>query len=128
MQNKIRTIIIDDEEEGRYILQSMLSKFPEIEIIAVSGDAESGLDVINRLKPDLVFLDIRMPQISGIDLAKQLIENQIYTSIVFVTAYDKFGVQAIKLAAFDYLLKPVDPDEIQRVISRYKKRKKPDNL
>jgi two-component system LytT family response regulator len=69
-----------------------------------------------------------MPQISGIDLAKQLIENQIYTSIVFVTAYDKFGVQAIKLAAFDYLLKPVDPDEIQRVISRYKKRKKPDNL
>ena len=76
----------------------------------------------------MVFLDIRMPQISGIDLAKQLIENQIYTSIVFVTAYDKFGVQAIKLAAFDYLLKPVDPDEIQRVISRYKKRKKPDNL
>ena len=118
--SKIRAIIIDDELEGRYVLQSMLTRLTDVDVVAVAEDAESGLELIVKLAPDIIFLDIRMPRMSGLDLVKKLAEKQINTTIVFVTAYDKFGIQAIKLAAFDYLLKPINPDEIQRVIERFK--------
>lgn len=119
MTNKIRTLIIDDEIEGRYVLETMLAKIQEIELLASLGDAESGIDAIENLRPELVFLDIRMPQMSGLDMVKVLHERKLVTTIVFVTAYDKFGIQAIKLAAFDYLLKPIDPEELRLVIHRY---------
>lgn len=116
---KIRTIIIDDEQDGRDVLQNLLAFIPEIELIAIVNDADSGLDAIQNMLPDLVFLDIRMPRKSGLEMMIELAEKQINTTIVFVTAYDKFAIQAIKLAAFDYLLKPVDLDELKRVIQRF---------
>jgi two-component system LytT family response regulator len=119
MRNKIRTLIIDDEIEGRYVLETMLVKIQEIELLASLGDAESGIEAIEKLKPELVFLDIRMPHMSGLDMVKVLHERKLMTTIVFVTAYDKFGIQAIKLAAYDYLLKPIDPEELRLVIHRY---------
>ena len=97
----------------------MLAMIQEIELLASLGDAESGIDAIEKLRPELVFLDIRMPQMSGLDMVKVLHERKLMTTIVFVTAYDKFGIQAIKLAAFDYLLKPIDPEELRLVIHRY---------
>ena len=112
MRNKIRTLIIDDEIEGRYVLETMLVKIQEIELLASLGDAESGIEAIEKLKPELVFLDIRMPHMSGLDMVKVLHERKLMTTIVFVTAYDKFGIQAIKLAAYDYLIKPIDPSII----------------
>lgn len=127
MRNKIRTLIIDDEIEGRYVLETMLAKIQEVDLLASLGDAESGIDAIEKLRPELVFLDIRMPQMSGLDMVKVLHERKLMTTIVFVTAYDKFGIQAIKLAAFDYLLKPIDPEELRLVIHRYLEGKRPIN-
>jgi two-component system LytT family response regulator len=124
MKNKIKALIIDDEIEGRYVLETMLARIQEIELLASLGDAESGLDAIEKLNPELVFLDIRMPYMSGLDMVKELHERKLTTTIVFVTAYDKFGIQAIKLAAYDYLLKPIDPEELRSVIHRFIKSKK----
>jgi len=118
--NNIRTIIIDDETESRYLLESMLTKYPEVELLAQADDAASGLELIIQLHPDLVFLDIRMPTMTGLDLVKELSNHKLRTTIVFVSAYDKFAIRAIKLTTFDYLLKPINPEDIQRVIERMK--------
>lgn len=119
--HKIRTVVVDDEQEGRDVLQSLLEGFKEIELIGMADGAETGLDLILRTRPDLVFLDIRMPRKTGIEVAAELSGNRVRPSVVFVTAFDEYAILAIRVAAFDFLLKPVDPDELRQVISRYQK-------
>jgi two-component system LytT family response regulator len=126
--SKIRTIIIDDEQEARDVLQNLLATITDIQLIALAENAEKGKKVILDMQPDLVFLDIRMPRKSGLDLAKELIDKQLNTTLVFVTAYDKFALEAIRVSAFDYLLKPVDTNELQRVIQRFRSEKQENNL
>jgi DNA-binding LytR/AlgR family response regulator len=121
--NKIRTIVVDDEQESRDVLQSLLEGFEEIELIGMADGAEKGIELILRTRPDLVFLDIRMPRKSGLEVAQELSERQIRPTVVFVTAFDEYAIQAIRLAAFDFLLKPVDPDELSQVINRFQKEK-----
>jgi len=121
--SKIRTIIIDDEASGREVMQALLENIPEVELKAVCNSADSGLQSILQLNPDLVFLDIQMPVKSGLDVVKELVNLQVATTVVFVTAHDKYAIQAIKLAAFDFLLKPVDPDELHEVIRKFQAKK-----
>ncbi len=120
---KIHTIIIDDETAGREVMLALLERIPEVQLMAVCDGADAGLEAILRLSPELVFLDVQMPVKSGIDVVRELLNHEINTTVVFVTAYEKYAIQAIKLAAFDFLLKPVDPDELHEVIRKFQAKK-----
>lgn len=100
---KIRTIIIEDEAPAREIIKFYLQELDSIEIIAECPDGFTGLKTISQLKPDLVFLDIQMPRLTGIELVEVLTEKP---EIIFTTAYDQFALKAFELNAVDYLLKP----------------------
>ncbi|HOU00983.1 MAG TPA: LytTR family transcriptional regulator DNA-binding domain-containing protein [Bacteroidales bacterium] len=101
--DKIRTIIIDDEAPAREIIKKYLEDFDYIDVAAESADGFSGLKTITSLKPDLVFLDIQMPRLTGIELLEVMTEKP---EIIFTTAYDQFAIRAFELNAIDYLLKP----------------------
>jgi two-component system LytT family response regulator len=100
---KIRTVIIDDETPAREIIKYYLKDLENIELIAECSDGFSGLKTISSMKPDLVFLDIQMPRLTGIELVEVLTEKP---EIIFTTAYDQFAIRAFELNAVDYLLKP----------------------
>jgi len=100
---KIRTIIIDDEAPARDIIKYYLKELDYIEVIAECGDGFSGLKSISLMKPDLVFLDIQMPRLTGIEMLEVLTEKP---EVIFTTAYDQFALRAFELNAADYLLKP----------------------
>ncbi len=121
MNNLITAIIIDDEKDAREGLEALiLENTPEVRILGKANNASDGLNQILSLKPDLVFLDVEMPGKSGLGLVKDLKINQIQTTVIFVTAFNKYAIEAIKFAAFDYLLKPVDTLELKDAINRYK--------
>lgn len=119
-QQKIKVVVVDDENEAREVMQSLLEAMPEVELAGCAHDAHDAYTLITQAQPDIAFLDIRMPIKTGIELAKELIDQKIKASIVFVTAYEEYAIQAIKLAAFDFLLKPVNPDELHEVIKKYR--------
>jgi two-component system LytT family response regulator len=100
---KIRTIIIDDETPARELIKYYLNEVESIEVISECADGFSGLKTITALKPDLVFLDIQMPRLTGIELIEVLTEKP---EIIFTTAYDQFAIRAFELNAVDYLMKP----------------------
>jgi two-component system LytT family response regulator len=100
---KIRTIIIDDEAPAREIIKHYLKELDFIEVIAECADGFSGLKSISTMKPELVFLDIQMPRLTGIEMVEVLTEKP---EIIFTTAYDQFAIRAFELNAADYLLKP----------------------
>jgi two-component system, LytTR family, response regulator len=100
---KIRTVIIDDEAPAREIIKYYLKDLENIEVIAECSDGFSGLKTISSMKPGLVFLDIQMPRLTGIELVEVLTEKP---EIIFTTAYDQFAIRAFELNAVDYLLKP----------------------
>ncbi len=115
----IKTILIDDEEGARQGLLLTLQKYcPDIDVIAICESPEKGLKKINELQPDLVFLDIQMPKMSGFELLKQL--GNFKFEVIFVTAYDKYAIKAIKFSALDYLLKPIDVDELISSVKKVK--------
>jgi two-component system LytT family response regulator len=100
---KIRIVIIDDETPARDIIKHYLKEVDSIDVIAECADGFSGLKSISVLKPDLVFLDIQMPRLTGIELLEVLTEKP---EIIFTTAYDQFAIKAFELNAIDYLMKP----------------------
>ena len=105
----IRTVIIDDEEKGRKTLENFIQKYaPNLSIVGEAIDVESGVKLIDDVKPDLVFLDIKMPGGTGFDLLGMVEFNDF--NLIFCTAYDQFAVKAFRFSAIDYLLKPLDPD------------------
>lgn len=115
----ISVVIIDDEPEARSLMTSILSRFDNVQISGTAADALEGFHLISKTKPDLAFLDISMPVHTGIDLAEVISASNLTTRIVFVTAYDQYLLPAIRHSAFDYLMKPVDPEEIERVLTRF---------
>ena len=116
----IQAIIVDDEPEALDILENLLTDFSDIEILSKDNSVDSALISILKNKPDIVFLDIDMPNKNGFELVKELKQLNLCPTIIFVTAYNDFAIDAIKCAAFDYLVKPVDIDDLQLSISRYK--------
>lgn len=119
----IKAIIIDDEERARSLLSKMLKEYcDDVEVIADCGDLSHGVKAIRKHKPDLVFLDIEMPGHSGLELLDFFDEQEISFSIIFVTAYNSYAIQAFKLSAVDYLLKPVEPSDLENAIERFKRR------
>ena len=116
----INTIIIDDEIEAQSILCKLLEPYNEINIIAKASSVEEALIKILEYNPELIFLDIEMPNKNGFELVELLNKNNISVSIIFVTAFNQFAIDAFKVSAFDYLLKPVDILELKKSINRYK--------
>ncbi len=117
----IRAIIIDDEPDGRDAIRISLEKFfPEIVIEGIYGNPEEGLKAIRESPPDLLFLDIQMPQMSGFDLLNALLP--VSFEVIFVTAFDQYAIKAIRFSALDYLLKPVDIDDLRSAIGRARER------
>ena len=114
-------IIIDDERSGRETLAILLKELaPEMKVVAMVSSADDALKAIPSLDPDLVFLDIQMPKINGFQLLEQLPEVDF--EVVFVTAYNQFAVKAFKYSAFDYLLKPVDKEELAFTLKRVREK------
>lgn len=111
----MRTIIVDDERLARQELKSMLTRFPEIEIIEECGTAQSAIEKINELQPDLVFLDIQMPGKTGFQVLEEL--NKV-PKVIFVTAHDDYALKAFEVNALDYLLKPVQSQRLEDAIKK----------
>lgn len=111
----MRTIIIDDERLAREELKKLLKDYLEIEIIDEAKNPEEAIQKIKEQKPDLIFLDVQMPGMTGFDLLKKLDE---IPKVVFVTAYDEFALKAFEVNAFDYLLKPVEPARLDETIQK----------
>jgi len=116
----IRTLLVDDEEIARRGLRRQLQRAPDFDIVGECADGIEAQKAIAQLAPDLVFLDIRMPELSGIDLVKLLPERSP-PRVVFVTAYDEYAVRAFEVHALDYLLKPVDDDRFTATLARIRR-------
>jgi len=112
---KIRTIIIEDEAPAREILKYYLREHCEVDIIAECSDGFAGLKSISELKPDLVFLDIQMPKLTGFEMLEVLDEKPV---IIFTTAYDQYAIRAFELNAVDYLLKPFPKERLAEAIKK----------
>lgn len=115
----LKTVIIDDEEDARSMLQLLLKKYPSVEIIGEAASVKEGVELINASNPMLVFLDIELTDGTGFDLLNQFSASNF--QVVFVTAYDEFAIKAFKYNAIDYLLKPINPMELEKVIHKSKK-------
>ncbi|MEO6540376.1 MAG: LytTR family DNA-binding domain-containing protein [Ferruginibacter sp.] len=113
----ISAIIIDDETKGRTALRAkILAYCPQIKIMAEASTAEEAILLIQQHKPQLVFLDIEMPRMNGFEMLNTIKEKNFH--IIFTTAYDQYAIKAIKYAAFDYLLKPIDIEELKSAVAR----------
>jgi two-component system LytT family response regulator len=111
----IRAVIIDDERLARNELKKLLLEFPEIEVIAEAANANEGIEKIDSLNPDLVFLDIQMPGKTGFDM---LAELEKAPDVIFTTAYDDYALKAFEVNALDYLLKPVEPRRLADALQK----------
>lgn len=114
----IKAVIIDDEREGRLTLTNMLQSFCQnIEVVAEADSVASGLEVINNHQFDLLFLDIQLQDGNGFEILEKL--NRHDFKVIIVTAYDQYALKAIKFSAFDYLLKPVDPEQLVLAVNKF---------
>jgi len=122
--DKINAIIVDDEEEARDVFERLLLRTGDINIIGKASNADNGLEMIISKKPDIAFLDVQMPDKDGFELVREMKKFNLNTTVVFVTAHIEYAVSALKVAAFDYLLKPVEMGELKQTIERFKNEKK----
>ncbi len=114
-----KAVILDDELHSIETLQWKLHHYcKEVEVVATFDDPVKAIDYLRREPPNLLFLDIEMPMLNGFDVLEEL-GNDIQFEVIFTTAYDQFGIQAIRCSALDYLLKPVQNKELQRAIARF---------
>lgn len=116
---RIKSIIVDDEPDARESLEILLMDIPKIEIIGQFGAVVPAIDFITSHQPRLVFLDIDMPGKNGFDFITELKDLHLHPNIIFITAYPEHAIEAIEEAAFGYLLKPIDPDKLRRVVNRF---------
>lgn len=121
----MRAIIVDDEPKAREVLQRLLSHYaPEIEVVGNAKNITEGRALIDNEEPDVVFLDVEMPNGSGFDLIRS-IDNPTFET-VFTTAYERYAIEAFRVAAVDYLVKPIDPEELLACTKRLRTRQNRD--
>ncbi|MGW8121672.1 LytR/AlgR family response regulator transcription factor [Roseivirga echinicomitans] len=121
----MKALIIDDERLARKELTNLLQEYPEIDIVGEAVNAEDALEKINLLKPDLLFLDIQMPEKTGFELLESL-DN--VPEVIFTTAYDEYALKAFDFNALDYLLKPIEPDRLKEALNKLLKRAQPEEV
>lgn len=115
MKKKYKTLVVDDERLARKDLIAMLSEFQNIDVVEEAEDVSSAVVAIEKMKPDIIFLDIQMPGETGFDLLEKV---DLKAKVIFVTAYDEYAIRAFEINALDYLLKPVNPERLARALDR----------
>lgn len=113
----MKALLVDDERLARAELTRLLEKFPEIEIVGEASNGEEAIEKIEELNPDLVFLDIQMPAMTGFEVLEHL---HIVPQIIFVTAYDEYALKAFEVNALDYVLKPIELPRLEKAIEKVK--------
>lgn len=122
----LHALIIDDEENGVISLELILKKYaPEVKMVAKTTSALKGVELINAYRPDIVFLDINMPNLNGFELLEKIEYRKFH--LIFTTAHEEYALKAIKQNALDYLLKPIDGDDLKKAIEKVKKNLEEDN-
>lgn len=117
MNKKLRALIVDDEAYSCESLQTLLDRYcPEVTVIDICNSGEAALKSIRKHQPDLLFLDIEMPHMNGFELLRQL-ESATF-QLIFTTSYDQYAIKAIKFSALDYLLKPIDREELKAAVQK----------
>jgi two-component system LytT family response regulator/two-component system response regulator LytT len=119
---ELRTMIVDDEQLARDELGYLLGQVGGVEVIAQAGNGVEALETIERLQPDLVFLDVQMPGLTGFEVARRMLDSGPASHIIFVTAYDRHAIEAFEVNAVDYLLKPVDAARLELALQRARRR------
>ncbi len=121
----IKVVIVDDEENSRDSLKGKLDLFcPEVEIAAEASNVKDGIEAITAHEPDAVFLDIQLAGESGFDILEKIRDNDdLHPEIIFITAHNEFAIKAIKFSALDYLLKPIDPEELVKSVRKVEEEK-----
>lgn len=115
MAKSLKALIVDDEELARSDLHSLLLKIPSIEIVGEANSIKTAIEAIEKVSPDVIFLDIQFPRETGFDLLEKI---DTKAKIIFVTAFDKYAIRAFEVNALDYLIKPVDPERLALTIER----------
>jgi two-component system LytT family response regulator/two-component system response regulator LytT len=118
----LKAIVVDDEQLAREELCYMLEQMGSIEVIAQAGNGLEAVGMVERLAPDVVFLDVQMPGLNGFEVAHRLIQNGASPNIVFVTAFDRHAIEAFEVNAVDYLLKPVESARLEKAVERARQR------
>ena len=118
----LRAIVVDDEQLARDELGYLLGQVGGVEVIGQAGNGLEALTTIDRLQPDVVFLDVQMPGLTGFEVARRLVDGGADAQIIFVTAYDQHAIEAFEVNAVDYLLKPVDPMRLEVAVQRARRR------
>ncbi len=116
--DRLRTLIVDDEPLAVERMQVICSKMDDLHVVGTASDGAQALRLIEALGPDLILLDMTMPEVDGLSVARELAGQEERPAVVFVTAHDNYAVEAFDLDAVDYVLKPVKPDRLERAIQR----------
>jgi len=124
----LRTVLVDDEQLARDELSYLLSQIDGIEVIGQAGDGLEAFATIKRLQPDVVFLDVQMPGLTGFEVARRMIDDQLGSHIIFVTAFDQHAIEAFEVNAVDYLLKPVEAGRLATAVDRVRRRVESDRV
>jgi len=117
----MRILIVDDEPPARLRLHSLLQQLPGVEIVGEAGDGGTALKQVEALNPDVVLLDIRMPGMDGLECARHLAALSTPPAVIFVTAYDRFAIEAFEAQAMDYLVKPMRKERLEAALARAKR-------
>jgi two-component system response regulator LytT len=123
----LKAVVVDDEQLAREELCYMLEQLGSVEILAQAGNGLEAVGIVERFAPDVVFLDVQMPGLSGFEVAHRLIQNGSSPNIIFVTAFDRHAVEAFEVNAVDYLLKPVEASRLEQAVDRARRRVAPAN-
>lgn len=116
-RRKARAVLVDDEELARHALRELLKAHPEVEIVAECANGFEALKAVAELKPDLMFLDVQMPKLTGFDVL-ELIDRDVGPAVIFATAYDQYAMRAFEVHAIDYLLKPISRERFDAALGR----------
>src|SRR5262245_25824671 len=118
----VRAVLVDDEQLARDELGYLLGQIEGVEVIGNAGNGVEALRTIARLQPDLVFLDVQMPGLTGFEVARRMADARSASQVIFVTAFDQHAIEAFEVNAVDYLLKPVDPARLEIAVRRARRR------
>jgi two-component system response regulator LytT len=118
----LRVVVVDDEQLAREELCFLIGQSGGLEIVGQAADGVEALRLCGELRPDLLFLDVQMPGLTGFEVARRLISAELLPQLVFVTAFDQYAIEAFTVNAVDYLLKPVDPERLEQALDKARRR------
>src|ERR1044072_7662907 len=119
---QLKAVLVDDEQLARDELGYLLGQIGGVEVLGQAGNGIEALSTIERLQPDVVFLDVQMPGLTGFEVARRMLNARASPHIIFVTAYDQHAIEAFEVNAVDYLLKPLEPTRLELAVGRARRR------